>query len=205
MTRRAGLETIRSDAEEAQTAALRELADLPFGDTLIVDGHPVSALLAIAERESASMIAVGTHGGSRTAGILLDSVATAMLHEALCPVLVARPPAAGEWVPNSIVVGVDGSQQSLHAAEVGAALAERFRANLRVIVAEGGKPVDAEGLSAIDELEWDRRQPVAALVAASKRADLIVVGARGIHGVLALGSVSERVAHRAECSVLVIR
>ena len=35
-------------------------------------------------------------------------------------------------------------------------------------------------------------------------ADLIVVGSRGFHGVRALGSVSERVAHRADCSVLVV-
>jgi nucleotide-binding universal stress UspA family protein len=31
------------------------------------------------------------------------------------------------------------------------------------------------------------------------------VGSRGLHGVRALGSVSERVAHDARCSVLVIR
>ena len=36
-------------------------------------------------------------------------------------------------------------------------------------------------------------------------ADLLVVGSRGLHGVRALGSVSERVAHRAPCSVLVVR
>lgn len=34
---------------------------------------------------------------------------------------------------------------------------------------------------------------------------LIVLGSRGLHGIRALGSVSERVAHRAPCSVLVVR
>lgn len=198
-------ETLRLEAEQTQAAALREIGDLPFGDTLIVEGRPIESLLAIAERENASLIAVGTHGRSRVAGILLGSVAIAMVHEAPCPVLVARPAADGGWAPRSIVVGVDGSPQSLHAAEIGSALAEHFRADVRMIAAEGGKPLDTEGLSSVDELEWDRRQPVSALVAASKQADLVIVGGRGVHGVLALGSVSERVAHRAHCSVLVTR
>ena len=35
--------------------------------------------------------------------------------------------------------------------------------------------------------------------------DLIVMGARGLKGAKALGSVSERVAHKAASSVLVVR
>ena len=46
---------------------------------------------------------------------------------------------------------------------------------------------------------------VCALVGASGIVDLVVVGSRGVHGLKALGSVSERVAHQAECSVLVVR
>ena len=51
---------------------------------------------------------------------------------------------------------------------------------------------------------WDAAQPVPALVERSREADLVVVGSRGLHGLRALGSVSERVAHRADCSVLVV-
>lgn len=47
-------------------------------------------------------------------------------------------------------------------------------------------------------------EPVRALVGASGIVDLVVVG-RGLHGLMALGSVSERVAHEAEGSVLVVR
>jgi nucleotide-binding universal stress UspA family protein len=39
----------------------------------------------------------------------------------------------------------------------------------------------------------------------SERVALVAVGSRGLSGVRALGSVSERVAHRAPCSVLVAR
>jgi nucleotide-binding universal stress UspA family protein len=48
-------------------------------------------------------------------------------------------------------------------------------------------------------------EPATALVAAAAEADLLVVGSRGLHGLKALGSVSERVAHRARCSVLIVR
>jgi len=47
--------------------------------------------------------------------------------------------------------------------------------------------------------------PVRALVDASRDADLVIVGSRGLRAFEALGSVSERVAHQAECSVLVVR
>jgi nucleotide-binding universal stress UspA family protein len=197
--------TLRAEAQKTQEAALREIGELPFAEAQVVEGRPIPSLLAIAGREQASLLAVGAHGGSRLAGILLGSVATAMLHDAPCPVLVARPAHEDPWYPRSIVVGVDGSPQSLEAAEAATALAERFGANLRSLAAEGGQPLDIEGLRPIDELEWDRRQPVNALVAASKKADLVIVGGRGLSGVHALGSVSERVAHRAHCSVLVVR
>jgi nucleotide-binding universal stress UspA family protein len=48
-------------------------------------------------------------------------------------------------------------------------------------------------------------EPVPVLTAASADADLLVVGSRGLRGVRALGSVSERVAHRAACSTLIVR
>ena len=49
----------------------------------------------------------------------------------------------------------------------------------------------------------DTRDPVDAF--SDVDADLLVLGSRGLTGVHALGSVSERAAHRAGCSVLVIR
>jgi nucleotide-binding universal stress UspA family protein len=74
------------------------------------------------------------------------------------------------------------------------------------VVALGGKRV------ALDEIAKQHRgvetspaSPVPALVAAADCADLLVVGSRGLHGPRALGSVSERVAHSAPCSVLVVR
>ena len=73
----------------------------------------------------------------------------------------------------------------------------------------GSSPVDyAEVRSIVTdnggfELTDDDRDPVDAF--SSVEADLLVLGSRGLRGVRALGSVSERAAHRAGCSVLVIR
>ena len=47
--------------------------------------------------------------------------------------------------------------------------------------------------------------PVDRLVGAVEADDLLVVGSRGLHGARTLGSVSERVAHKAPCSVFVVR
>ena len=55
--------------------------------------------------EGADLVAVGTHGGSRAKGILLGSVATLMLHEAPCPVLIARPSKTMREFPRSYLRG----------------------------------------------------------------------------------------------------
>jgi nucleotide-binding universal stress UspA family protein len=55
------------------------------------------------------------------------------------------------------------------------------------------------------ELEERDGRALEMLIVESETADLIVVGSRGLRGLKALGSVSERIAHQASCSVLVVR
>ena len=70
----------------------------------------------------------------------------------------------------------------------------------------GGHHVDLAAIrEPLPEVEPYERGPVGALVDFSHEVDLLVVGSRGLRGVRALGSVSERVAHQAHCSVLVVR
>lgn len=191
--------------------ALRLALDEAGGDTSrVVEGDVVQGLLLEIARERATLVALGIHGHSRAAGIYLGSTATALLHEAPCSVLVARHVAELERFPRRIALGIDGSPESLRAGVVARTLAERFGAELRTLAATRGKPIDADGLigRAAElrlELEWVERAPTNALVEAAYSADLLVVGSRGLHGLRALGSVSERVAHRATCSVLVVR
>jgi nucleotide-binding universal stress UspA family protein len=199
------LADLRQGAEQTVRDAERQLEGVAGAEARVLEGFPASRLERAARDEQATLVAVGSHGHSRAVGILLGGVATTLLHEAPCNVLVARPTAAGSF-PSSLVVGVDGSPQSRAAVAVGHELAERFSASLHLVTAAGGKAVDVDGLATGENLQqWSERAPVDALLAASAEADLLIVGSRGLHGLAALGSVSERVAHRAGCSVLVVR
>ena len=197
---------LSTEIHEATRAALEEarvlVADVPGAEVRLAHGRPGACLLEVAKETGADLLAVGSHEHSRVAGILLGSVATEVLHEARPSVLLARLP-GGTF--GTVVAGVDGSKQSLTALGVARAQAEAQDAQIRAIAAEGGKPLDRDGLVQAQGLEWDSGDPVTALVAASETADLLVVGSRGLHGLGSLGSVSERVAHRAYCSVLVVR
>jgi nucleotide-binding universal stress UspA family protein len=196
-----------ADLEASAQAALDAAkAEAPGASFRCVEGRADQVLLAQAESEHATAVAVGTHEISRSVGIALGSVTTTMLHDAPCSVLVARARPAREDFPRSIVVGVDGSRESGFAAAVAFRLGERFDVEVWPVAARGGKEFDIAAVDAIATgVLIEEGKPVDTLVATAGKADLLVVGSRGLHGVRALGSVSERVAHRAPCSVLVVR
>jgi len=192
--------------EELAALGVARVAAGEHVETRVVHGVPWSEIADAASEENVDLVAVGTHDRWRPAGIVGGSVATYMLHEAPCSVLIARPCGEPELFPRSIVAGFDGSEASREALVVARQLAERFDAALRVVAAAGGEklPLDPIREHAPDAT-LDHRPPVDALVAESAGADLAVVGSRGLHGLAAIGSVSERVAHQAKSSVLVVR
>lgn len=197
---------LEEEAEQARDDAAAALAGIPSAEVKIVSGRPGAVLRAVAEHRRADLLAIGRHGSSRRRGLIVGSLVTEMIHEAPCPVLVTRTPAAGEpWVPRTLTVGIDGSACSLEALDVARALGEWLGARVRLLAATGGKRVEADDLERLGDVELDERRPVDALVAASEDSDLVVVGCRGLHGLASLGSVSERVAHRAASPVLVVR
>jgi nucleotide-binding universal stress UspA family protein len=174
--------------------------------TTFLAGDPVGALLDAIEDHGATLIAVGAGGHRRAVGIMLGTVGTTLLHEAPCSVLVGRPPRTTAPFPSSIIAGVDGSRSSLMAVAAAKSVAERFDSELVIVTATGGKEVDLDAVQELSaDVVVDPRKPVDALVDLAAEADLLVVGSRGLHGPRALGSVSERVAHRAPSSVLVVR
>jgi nucleotide-binding universal stress UspA family protein len=190
---------------EAEAALAEALAIAPSASSKLVNGEPVGVLLKQAEAEHATLIAVGSHGRRRAAGLLLGTVAARMLRHATCSVLIARAARDSETWPQTIVAGVDGSLESAAAFTVARSVAARFSGSVRA-VASAKDQLDREAARAIaPELEEQGDRALNALVAASESADLIVVGSRGLHGLKALGSVSERVAHQARSSVLVVR
>ncbi|HXV33585.1 MAG TPA: universal stress protein [Gaiellaceae bacterium] len=192
---------LEAESEEALESARAVAPDASFR---VVQGRADQVLLDEARAVDATLVAVGSHEISRPVGIALGSVATTLLHSAPCSVLVAREPKQ-EGFPRRILVGVDGSAEAEQAAAVAFALGERLGVEVWPIAARD-KDFD---ISAVDGIATNVRiedgSPVDALVAAAAQADLLVVGSRGLTGIRALGSVSERVAHQAHCSVLVVR
>lgn len=135
----------------------------------------------------------------------MGETATELLHDARCSVLLARRARDDQtWQPATVSVGVDGSAGSLAALAAADDIARRLGGSVEVVTAGGTAADHADAEWAERVSSWDDAHPVAALLERSERADLIVVGSRGLHGLKALGSVSERVAHQAKCSVLVM-
>ena len=204
---------LRARAERAlETVSER----FPQVETRLVEGEEKSRLLAVVEEENADLLSVGSHGTSpRVAGILLGSIATAMIHRAPCSVLVARERPATEAAP-TIVHAADGSDESLEAARRAAAIARRTDATVlsvhigdddqgASVLEESARVIAAGGAGVTTRLEAGAAHTRLVEVAEEAGAVLIVAGARGVSGIKALGSVSERVAHQAKCSVLIVR
>ena len=188
--------------DEAERA-IAEAKELVTAEGRIVNGDPATVLLN--ESRNATLLAVGSHGHRRVAGMLLGTVATRMLHEARCSVLIARPARDPEAWPQTIVAGVDGSPESELAVAAARSVADAHDADLRIVSATGDQ-VDSEVTRRVaPEVQERDGGALALLKAESETADLVVVGSRGLQGLKSLGSVSERVAHQASCSVLVVR
>ena len=199
------LDGVRAESERAMAAARAAISHLVAPETEIVRGFAWRGLIEESERISATLVAVAGHGLSRTYGIVSGATTTEILHKAPCSVLVAR--SAGESFPRRVVVGLDGSAESARAFTAARRIADRFGSELRSVVAGHGKAID---LAEVDRISGDAHEelpghPVDALVSAAAEADLLVLGSRGLHGLKALGSVSEQVAHRAGCSTLIVR
>lgn len=137
--------------------------------------------------------------------------------------------AAGTFL---IVVGVDGSEQSLAALRWAVDEARLRHGQVRLVTAwhyppvpstvedsgtndsfHAAERVQAGALEAVAAEGVDisgtlvRDPPATALLDAAKDADLLIVGSRGHGGFagLLLGSVSSQVAHHAPCPVLIVR
>jgi nucleotide-binding universal stress UspA family protein len=150
--------------------------------------------------------------------MLAGSTATAAAHASPAPVLLARRPPAGVEFPASILAAIDGTPATTDVAATTAALARAHGAHVTVIaprgvgVSERRRIADAIATIAVttgaEPLVLDEHataHKAIAGAAASVDAALVVIGSSGLQGVHALASVSERVAHQAPCSVLILR
>jgi nucleotide-binding universal stress UspA family protein len=183
----------------------------------LLRGAPTSDLL-LAEAAEHDLLVVGCHGGSRIGGIMLGSTATQAAHRAERPLLIARRTTDGTDFPQSIVLASDGSPGSWAAAKAAMRIAQAQGSELRLVYVPDGVHPERyrevqKQLTAIERATgssptvFDNPGHVAERIGEAARAaqsSLVVIGRRGVGGVKALGSVSERVVHRAPCSVLVV-
>ena len=150
--------------------------------------------------------------------VWIGGVASAAVHAAPLPVLVARPAADADRSPELVLVATDGSPDSRRGVELAARIAGATGARAAVMQVADGRLEGHETL-AVDAATLARQlgaepavfeahgNPASAIAeaAARERASLIVIGSRGLGGARVLGSVGERLAHEAPCSVLVLR
>jgi nucleotide-binding universal stress UspA family protein len=182
----------------------------------LLRGHDPRPIL-LDEASRSDLLVVASHGGSRAGGIALGATASAVVHRATVPVLVARRPPDVPF-PQRILAATDGSADAERAVELTSRIGHRHRSSVFLINVEPAshgdlKRIAVEAVDLTAELGVEptmiRTSGHAAErileTAAAERVSLVVVGSRGLTGVRALGSVSERVAHRAHCSVLVAR
>lgn len=177
-------------------------------ETVKKEGGTWEVLLAEVADDAECLLALGPPRQGRTTGMVAGDAVVHLLRKAPCSVLVARQRADPEAFPGLVVAGIDGSPESDAAFAVAWELHERYASEIRPVVARGGKGIDLEAVQQIVRgvpFKVDKAAPADALGSASHGADLVVVGSRGLHGARAIGSVSERVAHKAACSVLVVR
>lgn len=198
-------EVSQERAAQVRLAAAKKILG-PRSRTQRLYGLVVDQLLAEAERLAATLLAIGAPEHRRIEEILFGGVAGELLHRAPCSVLIARPVPDLAAFPHNLVVGIDGSEEAELAFGVAQLLASRRHGTFQGLIAYGDEEVEVNDVvQRHPRIEATEGTPVPALVEASACADLVVVGSRGLHGLRALGSVSERVAHEAHSSVLVVR
>ncbi len=184
--------------------------------TAVIARAPDVSHAIVQAARNAGLLVVGAHDRSPMAGTLLGSTTSRAMHCSLMPVLAARArPELG--FPGIVMVATQGIEDR-HAALAGATIADRH--DTRVVLAHAGRsdPGVRRALAeqAADILGITGHDPVVVSVggppvdrlpamAGSVGAGLVVLGSHGRRGPAALAGLSERVAHRATCSVLVLR
>jgi nucleotide-binding universal stress UspA family protein len=180
------------------------------------EGPPAKTILQHAAGHE--LLALGAPTMSWLGGLLTGGVAESALRSFATPLLLARPAPEEQPFGRRILVASDAAEGSDLLVELGAALALKLGGGVMLVHAVGvesrTRPHRVERqVAALEAMLADacevhvqasRAHSAIVEIAASGQASLIVMGSRRLGGLRALGSVSERVAHDAPCSVLLL-
>jgi nucleotide-binding universal stress UspA family protein len=208
----------RQEAERYLAEAYELFAGSPaeVATSIVGGSQPWKRLLERAA--DCDLLVVGRQRSSRAVGITFATTLSSVVHHARIPVLVAAEPPAGASFPGRIMVAADGPGHPEDAVRLAGQIGRHTGTGdislLRVDWSRRAKlPKLAEAVAYVREVTGD--EPEEILIggtphrlipeyAARENASLVLMGTRGLSGVHALRSVSERVAHEAPCSVLIV-
>lgn len=225
-------ETLLVEEQARVEKGLSSVADSIQARAVVERGDPRPGILEVARREDADLIVVGRKGASAGPGLLhTGSTAEWLAHHSDRPLAVVG--GAVRLDPRRILIGVDGSPGSRAAVAWTADVASR--SDLRPITAtvdQPGLPLgeagDDDALPQLSETlirsDWCRELSAAGVefdtiirlgvgtadvlltAAQDERADMIVVGMRGLGGFtgLRIGGVALKVLHRADRPVVLV-
>lgn len=198
----------------------RELAEA-LGATVVAEtlepGERAASVI-LAQAAGHGLLAVGAPTATRTRGEFLGTVASSATHFLPASILLAREAPGRFRFARRILVASDGTPESDGLVHAAAAIARRCDGQVTLLHASADEPAErrhrcarqaahlfeAMDVEPIFRSEKGRAHDVLISAARAEESSLIITGSRRLAGVRALGGVSERVAHRAPCSVLVV-
>jgi len=193
-------------------------------DTMLVEfADPAETILKVAKEKRSDIIVIGNRGTGEIEEFALGSVAEKVLRYAECTVLIVKR----ETAISKILVAIDGSKHAQKALEYAVQLALKHNASVTLInvtqtvypylkanaAKSIGELIVSKAARQVKELKVDKRveigQPAKTIleVAKNENYDLIALGNRGLNPAerFLFGSVSDKVAGHAQCSVLIVK
>jgi nucleotide-binding universal stress UspA family protein len=223
----------RMEARSAKTLkeAKQQLASLKLKGTARKEQGAVAPVILKRAPKRDGLLVVGSQGLDALDRFMLGSVSTNLIHHAACPVLVVKDEAAPL---RRITLAIDGSSASAKALEFvvtkfqpDSSTGKGGRVPIQVtvihvmpfikypelkeagrrMVEQSARKLVKAGFTAEPLCQLGNPAEEIMKVASKHRADLIVMGAKGLGAIarFLLGSVSTRVVQHSSCSVLVVR
>ncbi len=225
------IQRMEARSAKALKEAKQQLASLNLTGTVRKEQGAVAPTILKRAPKRDGLLVVGSQGLDALDRFMLGSVSTDLIQHATCPVLVVKNEAASLRRITLAIDGSDASAKSLafvlakvqpdHSTGKGGRVPiqvtvihvmpflkypELKEAGRRLVKQSAQKLIQA-GFTAEAVCQLGKPAEEIMNVASKHRADLIVMGAKGLGAIarFLLGSVSTRVVQHSSCSVLVVR